>query len=146
MLHCRHFRKRLFRNTFQTTILNMFIYTESYPPDLPFLKMLKFWKISKRYRDVYERFSKLIAFSVSAVACARFFAVGSAIFSSNIYIHLYINLNAQMLHTSDSTQLAPLNQSIEASRHILATSVAPRHWTSGGRVGGGRARRCAESN
>ena len=37
------------------------------PPDLPFFN---FWKIWKRYFDVFGRFSKLITFSVSAVGCA----------------------------------------------------------------------------
>ena len=40
------------------------------PPDLPFLKVWTFWKYPKRYFDVFGRFSKLIQFSVSAVACA----------------------------------------------------------------------------
>ena len=48
------------------------------PPDLPFLKFWSFWNISKRYFDVFGRFSKLISLSVSAVACTWFFAVGSA--------------------------------------------------------------------
>ena len=39
------------------------------PPDLPFLKFWNFWKFSKRNFDVFGRFSKLIALSVSAVAC-----------------------------------------------------------------------------
>ena len=30
------------------------------PPDLPFLKFCNFWKISKRYFDVFGRFSKFI--------------------------------------------------------------------------------------
>ena len=39
-----------------------------------------FGKKSKRYFDDFGRFSKLISISISAVACAWFFAVGSAIF------------------------------------------------------------------
>ena len=40
------------------------------PPDLPFLNFCKFGKNSKRYFDVFGRFDKLIALSVSAVASA----------------------------------------------------------------------------
>ena len=39
-------------------------------PDLQFLTFWNFWKTSKMYFDVFGRFNKLIAFFVSAVACA----------------------------------------------------------------------------
>ena len=40
------------------------------PPNLPFLNFCNFWKISKRYFNVFGRFSQLISISVSAVACS----------------------------------------------------------------------------
>ena len=44
------------------------------PPDLPFLNFGSFWKKTKRYFNVFGRFFKLIALSVSAVVCAWFFS------------------------------------------------------------------------
>ena len=50
------------------------------PPRFAIFEFLKSLEKSKRYFDVFWRFSKLISISVSAVRCNWFFAVGSAIF------------------------------------------------------------------
>ena len=57
-----------------------YINIQNKPLRFAILDFWNFWKCWKRYFDVFGRFSKLIALSVSAVACAWFFAIDSAIF------------------------------------------------------------------